>query len=77
MTAGAPPQALNATSGFVCIVTNAACRLVYKDCAGITVDTGALTSVVGNTIEIPAAATELTTNTGLLVIAYWHPSTAR
>lgn len=70
-------QARNATSGFVCIVVATPIRLTYKDCAGNSVDTGSITSVVGQSFEVPAAAIELTTNTGLVVIAYWHPSTAR
>ena len=70
-------QAQNACSGFWCKATATTVRLTYKDCTGTSVDTGSQTAVVGDVWDLPVAATELTTNTGLLVIAYWHPSTAR
>ncbi len=70
-------QARNATSGFTCLVVATTIQLTYKDCAGNVVDTGSITSVVGQSFEVTAAAIELTTNTGLVVIARWHASTAR
>lgn len=70
-------QAQNATSGFVCIVTATGAQLVYKDCSGASVDTGVLAAVAGDVWNLPVAATELTTNTNLMVLAYWHGSTAR
>lgn len=70
-------QAKCATSGLWCKATATTVQLTYKDCAGTTVDTGSQTAVVGDVWDLPVGATELTLNTGLLVIAYWHPSTAR
>lgn len=70
-------QARGATSGLVCIATATTVQLTYEDCSGTSVDTGSLTAVVGDVWYLPVAATELTANTGLLVIAYWHPTTAR
>jgi hypothetical protein len=61
-----------AASSLLCIATLTGIRLTYKDCSGTSVDTGALTSVVGNTFVVPGGVTELTTNTGLMVIAFWQ-----
>lgn len=66
------PQAKGATSGLICIATATTVQLVYKDCSGTSRDTGSVTAVVGDVWDLPIGATELTTNTGLLVIAYWH-----
>jgi len=65
-------QAKCATSGLYCIATATTVQLVWKDCGGTSRDTGSRTVVVGDVWDLPFAATELTTNTGLLVIAYWN-----
>lgn len=65
-------QSQKAASGLLCIATATTIRLTYKDGSGTTVDTGAITAVVGNNFHVPAAVTELTTNTGLVVIAFWR-----
>lgn len=65
-------QAFCATSGLFCLATATTIQLTYKDCRGTSVDLGSRTSVVGNSFMLPVGATELTTNTGLLVVAYWH-----
>lgn len=70
-------QARCATSGAVAIATATTVQLVYKDSSGTSRDTGALTAVVGQLFDFPFAMTELTTNTGLMVITYWHSSNAR
>src|SRR5688572_1548970 len=70
-------QAPCATSGAVAIATATTCQLVYKDSSGTARDTGSFTAVVGDHFSLPFAMTELTTNTGLLVLAYWHGSNAR
>lgn len=68
-------QAQGATSGFYCIATATTVQLKYTDTAGNVVDTGSLTAVVGNVWDLSnIAATVLTLNTGLLLIAYWHPN---
>lgn len=60
-----------AASSLLCIATATTIRLTYKDCRGVSVDTGSITAVVGNNFTIPGGITELTTNTGLVVIAFW------
>ncbi len=71
-------QARCATSGLFCLVaTTANAQLTYKDSSGNSVDTGVVAMTAGQYFELPVGAIELTTNTNLLVIAYWHPSNAR
>lgn len=71
-------QAKCATSGLFCLVaTSANTQLAYKDCSGQAVDTGVVAMTAGQFFELPVGAIELTTNTNLIVIAYWHPSTVR
>lgn len=67
-------QAPNSATGLLCLVTATTIQLAYKDASGTAVDTGSITSVVGNTFDVPLAVSELTTVTGLVVIAYWHGS---
>lgn len=66
-----------AASGLVCIATATTVQLVYKDCSGTSRDSGSITAVVGYTWTLPFGVTELTTNTGLLVFAFWHGSSPR
>ena len=61
-----------AASELLCIATATTIRLTYKDASGTSVDTGSITAVVGNNFRIPGAVTELTTNTGLVVLAFWR-----
>jgi hypothetical protein len=70
------PQAKCATSGLFCVATATTVQLTWKDCAGTACDSGSRTVVVGDVWDLPIAATELTANTGLMVVAYWHPTGA-
>lgn len=70
-------QAACATSGLWCKATATTVQLVYKDSSGTSRDSGSQTAVVGDTWDLPVGVTELTTNTGLLVLAYWHASSPR
>lgn len=71
-------QARCATTALFCLVaTTANVQLTYKDSSGTTVDTGLVAMTAGQFFELPVGAIELTTNTNLIVIAYWHPSNAR
>lgn len=65
-------QARCATSGLFCKATDTTVQLTWKDAAGNVNDTGSQTAVVGDVWDLPFAVTELTANTGLLVVAYWH-----
>lgn len=71
LTLAAHSSAERAADGLLCFVTATTIRLTYEDSAGTSVDTGSITSVVGNTFKVDGAVSELTTNTGLVVIAFW------
>ena len=62
----------NASSGAVAIATATSMTISWKDCTGVTRTTGALTVVVGQSFPLPFAMTELTLNTGAVVVVYWH-----
>lgn len=68
-------QCKNASSGMIVIATGAAAALTWKDCAGNSV---ALTGIDDNVIlDLPFAATELTSSTTVDVIVYWHSTPPR
>lgn len=70
-------QAKVATSQLFCVATLTTVQLTWKDCTGTSRDTGSRTVVVGDVWDLPIAATELTTNTGLMVIAMWHTASTK
>lgn len=66
-------QAKNACSGMIVQATGAA-SLVWKDCAGTTCTLALDDNVI---VDLPVAAIELGISTNVIVVVYWHPSTAR
>lgn len=74
---GVVEQARGATTGCLVLCQATSVTLTYKDSSG-TQSTFTSTQVVGDTIDLMnVAMTEISVNTGCIVIAYWHGQASR